>query len=251
MANYRVSYKVLRQAGEDMKAVAKLLDGYGEKVTQIRGRLGNDDLLAQVRNNLQKLKEQLAEQRTILNVAGELLVKTVESYTGTEARQVKKSSGMRSHNRDFYKNPVTVATAGGAAAGAAAATPTMTYTDNSINTNILYQEGVSAPVADTPVSASEPVTVSTAASGSTGGASPVAATVEASKGAGGAAVAAAALGGAAATGAAIGGVQMKKKKDAEKAEEAARKAAELDAYDPELELEQALQRVRELSEEGN
>jgi len=142
MARYKVSYKILRQQGEDMKAVAKMIDGYADRVSKIRGRLGSDNMLAGIRNNLNQLGVQLGESRAILNTAGELLVKNVEGYGGAEIRQVKKVGGMRAHNRDFYKNPVVVASAAGAAGGAAAAgaasaaapaTTTINYTDNSVN----------------------------------------------------------------------------------------------------------------------
>ncbi|MCL2699918.1 MAG: hypothetical protein FWE68_06355, partial [Defluviitaleaceae bacterium] len=143
MASYKISYKILRQQGEDMKSAAKLVDGYTERLSQIRGRLGDDNMLAEVRSNLQKLGVQLGESRAILNTAGEFLVKTVDSYSGAEVRQVKKVDATKAHNRDFYKNPVVVASVGGAAggaavAGAAGAAPppaatTVNYTDNSVN----------------------------------------------------------------------------------------------------------------------
>ncbi len=103
MPSYKVSYKILRQQGEDMKAVAKLIDGYDQRVAQVSGKLGEGDLLAQVRTNLGKLREQLTESRTVINTAGEFLTKTVDSYTGVELRQVKKADSTRAHNRDFYK----------------------------------------------------------------------------------------------------------------------------------------------------
>ena len=161
MGNYKVSYKVLRQQGEDIKAVAKLFDGYTEKVTQINSKLGDDALLAEVRKNLNQLREQLVESRAVLSTAGEFLVSTVDSYSDVEVRQVKKVDRTKAHNRDFYKNPVVVASAGGAAGGVAASataaaaaahaggamntvTPessaatvnyTENYTDNSVNVN--------------------------------------------------------------------------------------------------------------------
>ncbi len=126
MAGYKVSYKVLRQQGEDLKAVAKQIDGYAERVTQISGKLGNDEMLAEVRRNLQTLKTQLGESRAVLNTAGELLSRTVESYGVAETRQVKKVDGIKAHNRDFYKKPIVVASAGAAAAAAAVASVKVT-----------------------------------------------------------------------------------------------------------------------------
>ena len=159
MARYKVSYRVLRQQGEDMKAAAKMVDSYAERVGKIRGQLGNDNMLAEIRNNLQRLGVQLGESRAILNTAGELLIKNVESYNGVEVRQVKRVDSLKAHNRDFYKRPIVVASAGGAAAGAGAGAAasaaggagspagsgtttntTVNYTDNSVNVNYSAQE---------------------------------------------------------------------------------------------------------------
>ena len=117
MAKYRVSYQVLRKQGEDMKAVARMVDGYAEKVGKVRGKLGSDNMLAEIRNNLQKLSAQLLESRAVINTAGELLIKNVEDYGGAETRQVSKIDAMKAHNRDFYKRPVAVASAGGGRGG--------------------------------------------------------------------------------------------------------------------------------------
>ena len=162
MAGYRVSYRVLRQQGEDIKAVAKMVDSYTQRLTQINSKLGNDQMLSEIRGNLNKLREQLGESRAVLNTSGELLIKSVESYGGVEVRQVKKVDGMKAHNRDFYKNPVAVASAGGggggaaAAANAARATPstsaasatsatTVNYTDNSIDNSTNINIGTADP----------------------------------------------------------------------------------------------------------
>jgi hypothetical protein len=267
MAGYKVSYKILRQQGEDIKATAKLVDGYAERVGQIRGKLGNDGLLAEVRSNLQKLQGQLGESRTVLNVAGEFLVKSVESYSGAETRQVKKVDGTKAHNRDFYKNPVVVASVGGAVGGGAAAaavstasasvsqttaapSTTVNYADNSV-TNVTYSapepavsaaqpvaQSVSAPVSAAPASASPAPTPSAA---------PTAAAPASGSNAAGV-VAGSVLGGAAAAGAVAGGLHLKKKLDASKTETA---QASTDSYNPEAELEKALARVRELDAEDN
>lgn len=258
MAGYRVSYKVLRQQGEDMKAVAKLLDGYADKVAQISGKLGDDALLAEVRGNLQKLRGQLGESRTVLNASGELLIKTVESYGGAEKRQVKKVDGMRAHNRDFYKRPVVVASAGGAAAGgaasaasvraaapAAATTTTVNYTDNSINVTNAAPE-------PTAVSAQQAALTGAEAPG-IGPDSSVSAAKAAETGSfanPGVAAGAGALSGAAAAGAVLGGLQAKKKRSAGPA---AAPDAPVPAEEDDLDarLEQAILRVRELEQEGS
>mgnify|MGYP000845351488 CR=1 FL=1 len=134
MAKYKVSYKVLGKEAEELKAVAKLLDGYAERVSQIQGRLGQDEALAAVRNNLQKLGAQLGEARAVLDTAGQILAKSVENYTGAETRQVRKVDSLKAHNRDFYKNPVAVASAGGAAAVSPPAGVTVNST--TINYNV-------------------------------------------------------------------------------------------------------------------
>jgi len=76
-----------------MKAVAKMVDGYAQRITQINSKLGNDQMLAEIRGNLNKLREQLGESRAVLNTSGELLIKSVESYGGVEIRQVKRWTG--------------------------------------------------------------------------------------------------------------------------------------------------------------
>lgn len=247
MAGYKVSHKVLRQQGEDIKAVAKLVDGYADRVGQIRGKLGSDGLLAEVRSNLQKLQTQLGESRTVLNTAGEFLVKTVESYTGVETRQVKKVDSTRAHNRDFYKNPVVVASAGGAAGGAVAAaavgtassapTPSNTvvnYTDNSVN----ILSSTSESPSDALASAARPAVNADVPYAS--GAVPASAKVPSSA----AAVGVAAVGGAAVAGAVAGGIHLKKKRDAEKANKVSESLN--NTYDPEAELEKAIAHVRAL-----
>lgn len=167
MASYKVSYKVLSQQGETLKALAKEVDGYASRIDNIRSRLGNDNLLASVRQNLQKLSQQLGESRVVLNMAGEVVEQCVQGYNKIEVTVVKQVDSVRAHNRDFYKNPVSVPSAGGgavAAAGAgaaamagsgtgpapAAAEPVQNiqYTDNSAHvSSVSYQ--TTAPAADT------------------------------------------------------------------------------------------------------
>jgi hypothetical protein len=268
MPSYKVSYKILRQQGDDMKAVAKLVDGYSERVAQVSGKLGEGDLLAQVRTNLGKLREQLGESRTVLHTAGEFLTKTVDSYTGVEIRQVKKADSTRAHNRDFYKNPVVVASVGGAAAGGAAAVaaptvsapapsaPTMNYTDNSVNVNYVAVESApaaaapAAPVA-APVSMSAPVAPAPVAAPVTS--VPAAGNVSAGIGAG-VAAGAGVIGGVLGAGAVIGVKHLinENKKDkaaAAEQQEKDRQDAAQAGYDPEAELEKAIARVQELEKE--
>lgn len=273
MASYKISYKMLAKQGEEIKAVAKLVDGYAEQVTQIRGKLGEDQMLAEVRGNLQKLHTQLGESRTVLSTAGELLTKSVQVYTSTETRQVKKVDSLKAHNRDFYKNPVVVASAGttgGAAVGAsvaatptvAAATPTQTtantvnYTDNS--TNIQYTAAAEPPVAAaqttaTPVAAAasyQPQTIPAAASS---------AKTPSAAGTTGIGAGAGVAGGVIGAGAVMGiNHLLNKDKVDSKPDTTTKPLTGQDVkapdtppapYDPEAELADAIQRVRKLEEE--
>lgn len=236
VAGYKVSYKVLRQQGEEIKAVAKLVDGYAERIAQISGKLGDGEMLSEVRGNLQKLRTQLGESRAVLNTSGDLLIKSVENYGGTETRQVKKVDGMKAHNRDFYKNPVVVASAGGAMGGAA----------------VTGSVGVSSPAATaeqvvpttqpmgTQTITSEPSVLNSAAPGA---AETAAGTVAGTAGIAGAA------GGAAAAGSVLGGIHLKKKRDAAKTAESPELPAD-NGYNPEDELKKAIQRVRDLEKNG-
>lgn len=245
MANYKVSYKVLSQQGTELKAIAKLVDGYADRVNKIRGKLGDDNMLAEIRQNLQKLSAQLGESRAILNMAGEVLTKSVASYTNVEAKQVKAVDNVAAHKRDFYKNPVVVASAGAAAAAApvnaAAAPPTVNYTEtNTVNyteSTVVMAAGPEAA----PVSAAGFVPMSAPAA-----AAPQAASVGSVVGvAAGAGVAGGALG----AGAVMGVMHLKKERDADKAEERSRSSA-ISEDSPEAQLQRALEEVRRLENEG-
>jgi hypothetical protein len=243
MANYKVSYKVLRQQGEDIKAIAKLVDGYAERVGQIRGKLGDDGLLAEVRSNLQKLQAQLGESRTVLNTSGEFLVKTVESYSGVETRQVKKVDGTKAHNRDFYKNPVAVASVGGAAGGAAA----MGATGGTAAMDATGGAAAMDATATTPIESANTQALSSPVATEAADVSPVASTAPDAQPSGSNTqdvAAGSVLGAAAGAGSAAGGLHMKKKRDAEKAIAANESSG--NEYDPEGKLEKAIARVREL-----
>lgn len=116
MSGYKVSYDVLSQQGQALVDLAQKVDGYAAEVNAIRNKLGSDDLLLQVRNNLSRLSQQLGESRAILNMAGKVVETCVQDYGKVESSSVKKVDSARAHNRDFYKNPVVVASAGAAAA---------------------------------------------------------------------------------------------------------------------------------------
>ncbi|TCL59035.1 hypothetical protein EDD76_105211 [Kineothrix alysoides] len=254
MANYKVSYKMLAKQGEELKAVAKLVDGYAERVNQVRGKLGQDEMLAEVRNNLQKLNTQLGESRMVLNTAGELLSKTVETYTGTETRQVKKVDNLKAHNRDFYKNPVTVASAGGAAggAGAAAAQPA-TATVNDTDSSIGVQSVEVVSYSETTVTTStvevttEPVQTAVPLSGPAGASAATDSGMEAMAGM---AVGVGSVAGAVGGGALLGAKYLHEEHKKKKAEETDKaNSGSGDTYDPEIELAAALERVHMLEED--
>ena len=118
---YKVSYKVVTEQGEQLKNIAKEMDNYINRINQIVSKLGSDELLQQVRGDLNKFKQQLEEEKTVLNLAGGVITDVVQNYSGTEKKSVGKVDKAKAHNRDFYKRPVAVASAGGAAAGAAGA----------------------------------------------------------------------------------------------------------------------------------
>ena len=126
---YKVSYKVVSEQGEALKKTAKDMDNYISQLDQITSKLGNDELFQSVREQLKKFKQQLEEERTVLNLAGQVITEVVQSYTGAEKKSVQKVDKAKAHNRDFYKRPVAVASAGGAtaAAGAASASSTQVY----------------------------------------------------------------------------------------------------------------------------
>lgn len=251
---YKVSYKLLRQQGEEMKAAAKLIDSYGQRVAQIGGRLGEGELLQEVRSNLQKLRTQFGESGAVLNTAGELLLASVESYGGAETRQVKKVDSYKAHNRDFYKNPIVVASAGASVGGMAGAVPTagagaapstaINYTDNSVN--VTYNTPV--PEAGAPAASfAEPVTPAAAPMTAQPSAGPSVAAGTSAAGKLSGAATAGILGGAAGAGAVLGGAYLKKRRDGGQSSPEKPPASD-SSYDPEAELEKALQRVRDLEE---
>lgn len=138
MASYKVAYKVLGEQGESLKKVSKELDQYISQLNAVKGKLGTDNLFEEIRQNLTKLTADMEESRTILSMAGDFLTQSVQGYSNAEKKVVKRSEGSKSHQRDFYKNPVTVVSigGGGAAAGAAAAGATVNYTDNSVHVTV-------------------------------------------------------------------------------------------------------------------
>ena len=207
---YKVSYKVVSEQGEQLKNIAKEMDNYVNRLNQIVSKLGNDELLQSVRGDLNKFKQQLEEEKTVLNLAGQVIIDVVQNYTGVEKKSVGKVDKAKAHNRDFYKRPVAVASAGGGATAAAAGTAFASsssvnvgsVTNSQTITNTTNVFGASTAAAGTASSAAKAVTA--AASGMT------------AKGASMVGGIAAAVGSVAAAGGAIAGADLMEKKKAAK-----------------------------------
>lgn len=138
---YKISYKVAAEQAEQLKNIAKDMDNYVNQVNQIVGKLGNDELLQSVRNDLNKFKKQLEEEKTILNLASSVISDVIQSFSGVEKKSVGKVDKAKAHNRDFYKRPVAVASAGaGAGAGAAAASRVSVSTGGGGGSSVIQQQ---------------------------------------------------------------------------------------------------------------
>ena len=209
---YKVSYKVVSEQGEQLKNIAKDMDTYVTRVNQIVSKLGNDELLQSVRNDLNKFKQQLEEEKTILNLAGQVITDVVQSYTGVEKKSVGKVDKAKAHNRDFYKRPVAVASAGGvsAAAGGGAGGAAAAYASSTVNvTSVNNQQTVNntTNIVQNIVS-QKPVGMAASA----GSSAAAAASDLSGKGAAMVGSIAAAVGSVAAAGGAIAGVELAEKK---------------------------------------
>lgn len=131
---YKISYKVVTEQAETLKKVSKDMDSYITRIDQIVSKLGNDELLQAVRNDLKKFNKSLEEEKIFFNLAGQILGDVVQVYTGTDKKTVSKVDKTKAHNRDFYKRPVTVASAGASAAAVATAGATTVNVNNSYTT---------------------------------------------------------------------------------------------------------------------
>ena len=199
---YKVSYKVVSEQGQQLKTISKDMDNYISQLNQIVSKLGNDELLQSVRNDLNKFKQQLEEEKTVLNLAGQVIVDVVQSYTGVEKKSVQKVDKAKAHNRDFYKRPVAVASAGGAAGGAASSV--------NVSSSSVYQSSSTTTVYSSTVA--EPSGTVSAGSAAMSGIGAVASEL-AGKGASIGGIAAAAGSVAIAGGAVVGADVMDKKKE--------------------------------------
>ncbi|MCR4763366.1 MAG: hypothetical protein K5696_07530 [Lachnospiraceae bacterium] len=217
---YKVSYKVVSEQGEQLKNIAKEMDNYISRLNQIVSKLGSDELLQSVRNDLNKFKQQLEEEKTVLNLAGQVITDVVQNYSGTEKKTVGKVDKAKAHNRDFYKRPVAVASAGGASAGAVASGggAAAAYASSTVNVSAVSNNQTvvnnTTNVFQT-VASPETAGMAASAAGSVAGA---AASELSGKGAAMVGSIAAAVGSVAAAGGAIAGVELAEKRKAAKEE---------------------------------
>lgn len=140
---YKISYKVAAEQAEQLKNIAKDMDNYVNQLNQIVGRLGNDELLQSVRNDLNKFKKQLEEEKTVLNLASSVISDVIQSFSGVEKKSVGKVDKAKAHNRDFYKRPVAVASAGGGAAAGAAAASHVSVSTGGGGSSVIQQQNIS------------------------------------------------------------------------------------------------------------
>jgi hypothetical protein len=159
---YKVSYKVISEQGDQLKKTAKEMENYINQMNQIISKLGNDQLMQSVRSDLKKFNQQLETEKQVLNMAGQILSDVVQSYSSTEKKSVAKVDKAKAHNRDFYKRPVAVASAGSTATASATATATA-YASGGGSATVVNQTVVNntyivneAPVADAMAGASGP-----------------------------------------------------------------------------------------------
>jgi tRNA U34 2-thiouridine synthase MnmA/TrmU len=110
MAGFKVSYKILGKQAEEIKAAAKMIDGYTAQIEKIGSALGNYDMLDEIRINLAKLTKQFEESYFIMSAAGELLEQILVHYSELEKRQLKKIESTKALNRNFYKRSVPLST---------------------------------------------------------------------------------------------------------------------------------------------
>ena len=140
---YKISYKVAAEQAEQLKNIAKDIDNYVNQLNQIVGKLGNDELLQSVRNDLNKFKKQLEEEKTVLNLASSVISDVIQSFSGVEKKSVGKVDKAKAHNRDFYKRPVAVASAGGGAAAGAAAASHVSVSTGGGGSSVIQQQNIS------------------------------------------------------------------------------------------------------------
>ena len=194
MGKFKVNYKMLAELSGEVREIGNQLKTQGDELRSVNGNLENDKSLTNIKKQILSGAESIDELTVGLNAIAEVMSAGAEKYQKGESSGTKKVDGARAHNRDFYKNPVSVPSAGGAAMGAAVV-------------NVSQSSTVSA----SPASAATIVGGTRAASGA------------AAKAAAGGGLGAAALGGAAVVGAAgvaagVAATVKKRKQDNEEAE---------------------------------
>ena len=140
---YKISYKVAAEQAEQINNIAKDMVNYVNQLNPIVGKLGNDELLQSVRNDLNKFKKQLEEEKTVLNLASSVISDVIQSFSGVEKKSVGKVDKAKAHNRDFYKRPVAVASAGGGAAAGAAAASHVSVSTGGGGSSVIQQQNIS------------------------------------------------------------------------------------------------------------
>ncbi len=116
MSEYKVSYKLLAQQADDLLKVSSQLTTYSDQLSAIVPKLGEDELLQQLKTNINELAASMAESAELTSIAGNTLKESVEEYSNTEVKLVQHSEGTKAHSRDFYKNPVSVGGGGASVA---------------------------------------------------------------------------------------------------------------------------------------
>ncbi len=244
MSSYKVSYKMLGQHADDMIKLANQLGSDISTLDSIVPKISEDEMFQRIKTDLTTLIAQLNENCDLMGTAGNVLKECVEKYTDTEVKLVQQSEGTRAHSRDFYKNPVSVASYGGG--GSVDSTP--------IGATTLDAGGSYSYTPAESSSGGGAESYTTRDSVSTGGSSFNTRDAAVGGGVSGAAVAAGAAAGVGAAAATVGGVfaakKIKEKNDAKKDSpvENISDVKPKDDYDPAAELEKAKARLASLNE---
>ncbi|MDL2217512.1 hypothetical protein LJC27_02525 [Christensenellaceae bacterium OttesenSCG-928-M15] len=265
MAKFKISYKMLQEQVGEIEEINKLVLSQAETMQDISGKLGSDASLQAMQKSIKDGANKLQEFSRGMKAIASTMSLVIEKYTSTENNNSKKVDSARAHNRDFYKNAVSVPSASvGARTGGASASATMNVNiadaaaspetvgatsggSSFVNETVPVASSAAAPVAaaasSRPVSASIPTSGTSPASG-----------INAGVVAGAAAVGAAAVGGAVAA-----GIKNSKKKKREREEaELNDTYDELDAFDTpamqeleaaERQLEEAMKNAGKLQQE--
>lgn len=255
MAKFKVSYKLLKQAAQDLETVSKEVIDHMDALEKVGNNLQDESVLTGVKRSLLDGSAKLNEYMESLKTISKSMTLVVEKYTATENNNSKKMDSARAHNRDFYKNAVSVPSAsvgssGGGGAAVTAAPTATTAAATVVNVNVGGADmggsgSVQSPAATTagytPVSSSGGTTsgATFVPSGSAGSAA------AASGGMGTAATAgAAAVVGAAAVAGGVAAAAKSKKKKAAAAQGAAPTPAMVELDKAERKLAEAMEKAK-------